>query len=658
MSRDSENKTDNLDRDRAVQGAGICFAYEHQDSPPVQALSDISLAVPMGAHVVFIGRNGSGKSTLAKLINVLEIPDEGELIVLGRDTSSEDDFWYIRSHCGMVFQNPDNQIVGTSVEEDVAFGPENLGIPTEEIRKRVDDALKYVGLMDLADRMPSSLSGGQKQKLAIAGVLAMMPRVLILDESTAMLDPVSRNEFLELVERLRNEKGITVIHITHDMSEASRADRVFVLEKGRVVLEGRPQDIFFQFERMSELGLDVPVFAGVVISLYGRLGIPLKKEYLGSEQAAMDAVRKALGTLRLDQVTSKSNAESLPEPARSIDREDPGSDMSDFPAEEKTTDILSKKNAPVSDETIINVRNLCYAYENLGSMALEDISFSVRKGEIFSVIGHSGSGKTTLITHLNGIIRPQQGQVELIDADTGAVFSTRNNSDVKEIRKRVGLLFQYPEYQLFEETVRKDILFGPLKMGMDKETAEQNMLDAIRLVRLDESVLDRSPFELSGGQKRRVAFAGIIAMNPDILVLDEPAAGLDPVGRRDVFRYINELKSRGKTIILVSHNMDEAARISDRLLVLSGGRTVCESSPDELFSSRKKLKDYGLDLPELVMFLKELSKDYPELDLSVFDIEKAVSELIRAGGGTPAKRREPDSNETTADKTFREARND
>ncbi len=200
------------------------------------------------------------------------------------------------------------------------------------------------------------------------------------------------------------------------------------------------------------------------------------------------------------------------------------------------------------------------------------------------------------------------------------------------MRRRIGLLFQYPEYQLFEETVRKDILFGPLKMGMDKEAAEKSLMDAIRLVGLDESYLDRSPFELSGGQKRRVAFAGVIAMDPEILVLDEPAAGLDPVGRRDVFRYIRELKNLGKTIILVSHNMDEAARISDRLLVLSDGRAIYEATPDELFSSREKVMDIGLDLPESVMFLRELAPDFPGLDLSVYDVEQVAAELIRAAG--------------------------
>lgn len=614
MSQETEKAIRSTEPDEAVRGVDIRFSYSQQEASPVQALTGISLSVNVGEYVVLIGRNGSGKSTLAKLVNVLEVPDSGILCVLGLDTRSEDNFWSIRSRCGMVFQNPDNQIVGTSVEEDVAFGPENLGIPTPEIRKRVDEALEYVGLGDLADRMPSSLSGGQKQKLAIAGVLAMMPRVLILDESTAMLDPLSRNEFLDLVERLRVDKGITVIHITHDMSEACRADRVLVLDKGCIVMEGNPRDVFFQAERMSELGLDVPVFAGVVLELCRRLGVKPRKEYLESMPKAQNAVRSLLSRRRTAALKRDASFSSN------------GSQTADPP--KKSVETFSTD----ADRTVLRVSGLSYSYELREGMTLDKISFAVKRGEVFSVIGHSGSGKTTLISHLNGLIRPQEGEIELIDSKNDRILNTKKNTDVKEIRKKVGLLFQYPEYQLFEETVRKDILFGPLKMGLDKETAERNMLDSIRLVGLDESCLERSPFELSGGQKRRVAFAGIIAMDPEILVLDEPAAGLDPAGRREVFRYIRELRDRGKTIILISHNMDEAARISDRLLVLSKGRAICEASPGELFSSREKVQDLGLELPELVMFLRALTPDYPELKVSVFDVDSAVTELIRAAG--------------------------
>lgn len=583
-----------------VSVSDVYYSYMHLETDEVQALKGVSLSLAKGCHVALLGRNGSGKSTLAKLINVLELPGRGTVRVLGRLTSDEQSFWYIRSRCGMVFQNPDNQIVGASVEEDVAFGPENLGIPSPEIRERVDAALQYVGLEKMALWAPGNLSGGQKQKLAISGILAMMPQILILDESTAMLDPLSRNDFLALVERLRREKNITVLHITHDMAEAYYADYVYVLEKGRVALEGKPGEVFFQADKIDMLGLGLPVFVGLVREVASQLNIPVQKKWLSTKESSLRGIRELLKA--------------------GISREM-------IPLSQATPDAPDREADP---ENVLQVSGLTYSYDSLGGKALENISFSVRKGEIFAVIGHSGSGKTTLISHLNGLIRPQEGEVLLYGDNPDTVYNTRNNKDVKQIRKRVGLLFQYPEYQLFEETVRKDIAFGPTKMGHDKNAVEKLVLEAISLVGLDESFLDRSPFELSGGQKRRVAFAGVIAMDPDILVLDEPAAGLDPTGRQEVFRYILALKEMGKTILLVSHDMDEAARYADRILVLSHGRVSCISSPGELFLSKESIREHGLDLPELVSCLQEFSAEYPDLNASVFDVKKAAAELIRA----------------------------
>lgn len=595
MKQDESRITEQNIPEPVIRVRDVHYSYSHPDTVAVEALSGVSISVERGKHIALLGRNGSGKSTLAKLINVLETPSSGTVAVFGKATDDDANFWFVRSHCGMVFQNPDNQIVGTSVEEDVAFGPENLGIPTGEIRERVDAALKYVGLEDFALRTPSSLSGGQKQKLAIAGILSMMPEVLILDESTAMLDPVSRNEFLHLIKRLQKEKGITVLHITHDMSEAYLADYIYVLEKGKIALEGVPGDIFFQADRVRNLGLDVPVFAGLLFELCARIRIAPRKEWFSSRMSAISAIQTLL-------------------PARS------GTPVEDAANLVECSD----------DKTVLRVSGLSYSYESNGLKALEDISFSVQKGEIFAIIGHSGSGKTTLISHLNGLIRPQTGEVLFYDTQTGVTLDTKKNSDVRKIRRRVGLLFQYPEYQLFEETVRKDISFGPLKMGMDKEDVEERVLEAIKRVGLDESILERSPFELSGGQKRRVAFAGIIAMDPDILVLDEPAAGLDPTGRLEVFNYILELRNCGKTIILVSHNMDEAARYADRLLVLSKGRITRISTPGKLFEQEGAIHEYGLELPELVSCLQELKAGIPDLRVSVFDTGDAAEELIRA----------------------------
>ncbi|NLV76495.1 MAG: energy-coupling factor transporter ATPase [Tissierellia bacterium] len=222
------------------------------------AIKDINISVEKGEHLVILGHNGSGKSTLAKLMNGLLLPTKGDVYVNDMNTKDEDKIWQIRETAGMVFQNPDNQLVATIVEEDVAFGPENLGVPPEEIRKRVDEALEIVEMTEYKKHAPHLLSGGQKQRVAIAGILAMKPECIILDEPTAMLDPNGRKEIINTIKKLNKEEHKTIVHITHYMDEAVEADRILVMEKGKIVMEGTPREVFSQVERVKKLGLDVP----------------------------------------------------------------------------------------------------------------------------------------------------------------------------------------------------------------------------------------------------------------------------------------------------------------------------------------------------------------------------------------------------------------
>lgn len=247
------------------------------------ALKNINLRIEPGEFVAIIGPNGSGKSTLAKLFNGLYTPTEGDIFVAGFNTKNQDDIWKIRQKAGMVFQNPDNQIVATIVEEDVAFGPENLGIPPEEIRQRVKEALEIVELTEYADKAPHLLSGGQKQRVAIAGILAMKPDCIILDEPTAMLDPVGRKEVISTVKKLNQNEGKTIVLITHFMEEAVQADRVLVMEKGKVVMEGKPNEIFSQVERLKKLGLDVPQVTELAYKLT-RDSVPVRRDILTVEE--------------------------------------------------------------------------------------------------------------------------------------------------------------------------------------------------------------------------------------------------------------------------------------------------------------------------------------------------------------------------------------
>jgi energy-coupling factor transport system ATP-binding protein len=241
-----------------VKNASYVYRSGSEDIEDVLALDNVSLSVRQGEFLVVLGRNGSGKSTLAKLMNALILPLTGTVIVDGIDTTNEEMLWDIRSTTGMVFQNPDNQIVGTVVEEDVAFGPENLGVPPKEIRIRVDEALDMIGMAEFKKHAPHQLSGGQKQRVAIAGILAMRPKCVVLDEATAMLDPVGRKEVMRILRKLNTEEGITIVHITHYMDEAGKADRVLVINEGKCVMLGTPREVFSDVSRIKSLGLDVP----------------------------------------------------------------------------------------------------------------------------------------------------------------------------------------------------------------------------------------------------------------------------------------------------------------------------------------------------------------------------------------------------------------
>lgn len=275
-----------------VNGISYIYKTHNEDIPDVTALQDINLAIRKGEFLAILGRNGSGKSTLAKLFNALILPATGTVIVNGFDTLNEELLWDIRSSTGMVFQNPDNQIVGTVVEEDVAFGPENLGIPPEEIRQRVDIALETIGLTEYKKHAPHLLSGGQKQRVAIAGILAMKPKCIVLDEATAMLDPIGRKEVMRILRKLNTEEGITIIHITHHMDEAGQAGRVMVIDAGKCIMLGTPKEVFRDVKKMKSLGLDVPQVTELLYEL-NKVGYNFPLDILTVDEA-LQCLSKAL----------------------------------------------------------------------------------------------------------------------------------------------------------------------------------------------------------------------------------------------------------------------------------------------------------------------------------------------------------------------------
>ena len=589
----------------SVQDVTFTYGSEGADvsAPAEPALENISVEIEKGSYTAVLGANGSGKSTLAKLIDIIEVPDSGKIVVFGKDTADDSLFWQIREKSACVFQNPDNQIVGTIVEEDVAFGPENLGIKLPELRERVDQALKDVGIYELRLREASGLSGGQKQKLAIAGALAMRPEVLILDEATAMLDPKSRDEFLAVAEEMRIKKGLTLITITHDMSEAMRCGKIIILSKGTKAAEGTPSKVFADVP-LEKYGLRRPVAIRFAYELARLSGKSISEDDLTGEARLRERLVKILSGPDL-KVSAEIN-ETRPDKEQVSER-----------------------------RKIMSVKDLFSSYDGGRTFAIKNVNLDVYEGEILGIVGESGCGKTTLISHMNSIIKPSSGEIEIYPEEGVTLYCSRKK-DVQRIRQTVGLVFQYPEYQLFEETVYKDICYGLRKMKLSAEEQKDRAVKAAKAVGLEKDVLRRNPFELSGGQKRRAAIAGVLAMRPKILVLDEPASGLDPAGREEMFALIKSLRESGTTIVIVSHNMDEAAAYCDRICCIRNGEIKAAETPERLVGNKEKIAEIGIDLPKITKFtcrLKEdLRKIMPDADFGrpLFDPEEEARQVYKA----------------------------
>ena len=611
----------------------------------LSAISHLNFTIEEGSFVCVLGHNGSGKSTLAKLFNALQIPTEGCVIISGMDSREEANVFPIREKVGMVFQNPDNQIIASVVEEDVGFGPENIGVPTEEIWKRVADALEAVNMEAYRLKSPNHLSGGQKQRVAIAGTLAMEPKTIVLDEPTAMLDPSGRAEVIRSIRELNQKKGITIILITHYMEETVDADRIILMDQGKLVLDGTPKEIFSKVEELKSLRMDVPLITDLAHEL--RLsGMPVSEGIL-KEEELVEELLSIFGEDSFVEGIEKGQKEEEPEgesdrvasavTENSIDKGfgEVADQTAATVSEEAEIEKENKTKKETEKDFILKVENLSCIYQKgtaMESYAIKDINLSIKRGSFSALIGHTGSGKSTLLQHFNGLIKPEEGEISvhfrknpaLILQDKGFLFwkgkkrkvekegvlsFKEEGFDFQGLRFKVGLVFQYPEYQLFEETVFEDVLFGPKNQGLSLEDAKKEAEEALRSMGVEEALWQKSPFELSGGQKRRVAIAGVLAMDPELLILDEPTAGLDPAGREELFQVIAHLQERyAMTILLVSHSMDDVARYAEEVFVLNQGECIRQGSPEEVFSHKKEMEELGLGLPQIRAFLYSLEE--------------------------------------------------
>ena len=668
------------------------------------ALDGMSAHVETGEFLCILGGNGSGKSTLAKHLNALLVPDEGRVVVDGMDTADAECTYAVRKTCGMVFQNPDDQLVASLVEDDVAFGPENLGIPTPELRERVTQALEDVGLSGFERHETHALSGGQKQRVAIAGVLAMNPSVLVLDEASAMLDPRGRAGLMRVCHEL-HERGMTIVMITHFMEEAAQADRVIVMERGRVALEGTPDEVLLQADALDHLNLDVPFAARLSLDAR-RAGANVAPTVNADELAQRVLALAGAGA----QVTAAANGASAPaaQPVAAAEdsQEGAGSSQAEsasgngsnaFPTQEaaartpasfsasagidatgsqtgsendngdlfptcsemagKLVSVAASGDAgAVSTGTgtpLIEFCNVSFTYDAAEAKrqrkrggqqakrqakwgnapdslwAIRNVSFAVHQGEFFGIAGHTGSGKSTIIQHMNGILKPTSGQVLVMGAD---ISDKRCEAS---LRGSIGVVFQYPEHQLFAETVYKDVAFGPRNLGLKDNEVDARVRESLERVGLAfDEVAEKSPFELSGGQQRRVAFAGVLAMNPRVLVLDEPAAGLDPASRTSFLGMISRLHQQGLTVVMVSHSMDDLARMCDRVAIMNEGQLLGIGAPDQLFLRAAELKRVGLGTTEAQAFASALAAGGMAVEAGKLYNEQDLVDLVARACGS------------------------
>jgi energy-coupling factor transport system ATP-binding protein len=527
------------------------------------ALKDISLRISEGEWIALIGANGSGKTTLARHLNGLFTPSHGSVKVNGLDTAKSANLPQIRSLVGMVFQSPEDQIVSSLVLEDTAFGPENMALPTDEIKARVDAALHEVRMWDHRDKAPHLLSAGQIQRVALAGVLAMQPRCIIFDETTAILDPMGRQAVLNRMQAL-HKAGITIVMITHSMDEAILAERVVVLDEGRLIMDGAPSAIFNDDALLQHCHLEVPAFLSANRLLEKVFSLPAGQ------------------AINMQQVL-----DSIPaNPTASIDL---------------TKKAKVERTGRSTVVEIVDLQHIYQAGTPFQSQSLAGVSFETIKGRVHGLVGATGSGKSTLLQHLNGLYLPQSGRVRVGD------FNLNDPAvDIRALRRYVGIVFQNPEAFFFENYVGDEIAFGP-KQLFGREGLRERVRAAMEQVGLDfEEFKDRSTMALSGGEKRKVALASSLALTPGLLVLDEPSAGLDPLSRTNLLHTLKALHGNGLEIILSSHNMDDIAFLAQRMTLLDHGLSLATGTVSQIFSSGALMEQANLIVPPGALFAQRL----------------------------------------------------
>lgn len=571
-----------------IEARNLLFSYRDERGSTIPAIRGLDLSVAEGSHLAILGPNGSGKSTLARLMAGIIPADSGELRLGGLDPKIPEQREKLRATVGLIFQNPDNQLVSVTVERELAFGLENLGLPPEEMKDRIDWALEKFNLGRYRFHSPNKLSGGEKQRLAIAAVVAMRPSYLILDEPTSFLDPAGRAEILSILDGVNSPPGLddpattsketvepesirrfTTIHITQFPEEACRAERVVVLHQGKVFLEGTPQEVFSRADLLRSIGLFAPQL-GRLQRLLRERGIEIEGDLCRAEE-----FHRSLVSLREKQDRGSSR---IPVP-------EPGGGRR-----------ASKLRHNDSGSEIVTLENASFSYRDFASRpetALSGVNLSIRAGEFLGLVGPTGSGKTTLANLVAGLLEPTSGRLRSRRRENGGV--------------EVGLILQFPERQFFRERVLEDISYGLENLGCNGGQAKREALRALQLVNLEAAEFcDRHLHTLSGGEKRCAAIASILALRPRLLVLDEPFIALDPGTTARLKKSLRRIHEAGTSVLLISHDIAAVFELVDRLVVLKEGRIAVDlpSGKRELWP--EAVLASGLPLPEHLALLKRL----------------------------------------------------
>jgi energy-coupling factor transport system ATP-binding protein len=559
---------------KAIEVDNLSFTYKGANE---KALDGIKFAQEQGEMVVLMGHTGAGKSTFSRCLNCL-IPHfhkgdySGEIRILGNSIKGKRVYDLV-DQIGLVFQDFESQLFSTNVELEVAFGPENLCLPREEIKRRIVECLQLVRLNGFERREPAGLSGGEKQRLAIASILAIKPKIVVMDEPTTDLDPQGKLEVFSVAKILKSE-GYTILFIEHESEAIMEADRIIIMDRGKIVLEGKPCEILKDVELLETYGIRPPQIA------------KLSRE--------------------LNEPTIPFNPDGAVKFFKQRDWK-----ISD----EKYLSLLEKDEEEKTDygNKIIEVKDLEYIYPG-NIMAIDGINMDIREGEFLAIIGQNGSGKTTLVKHFNGLLKPSKGEVRVAGEDT-------KRKQISELGKMVGYVFQNPDHQIFADTVEEEVAFAPRNLGIPQEKISQYIKEALKEVGL-EGYERCDPFCLTKGERQRVAIASILSARPRVLILDEPTTGLDYRQQKSIMELLQSLNRKGHTIIIITHSLWVVAEYAKRVLVLEKGKIILDGSPRRVFSQEEKLARSFLRLPEIISLSNRMERTLLSVDEFKYCLER------------------------------------